>query len=95
MITAQVVKGVEELLGERGVHMRNDERIGDTVARTLSISPRQADILLETLHDGGTVDEAISRAGITSLDAAHSELLNVLARKVGATLGRIAGQLRD
>ncbi len=90
MITAQVIKGVEELLGQRGVHIKNHERIGDTVARVLSISPHQSEILLETLHDGGTVEQAALRAGIASLDTSHSELLNALARKIGATLGRIA-----
>jgi len=90
MITGQVIKGVEELLRERGVHMQNDERLGDTVARELGISPAQAERLLETLHDGGTVEEAIVAAGVPSLTAPHNELMNDIARKIGTALGRIA-----
>ena len=91
MITAQVIKGVEELLRDRRLHMRTDEPLGDAVARAFGISAQQADRLLETLHDGGTVEEAAQQAGIDSRDASHSELLNALARRIGATLGRIAG----
>jgi hypothetical protein len=90
MISAQVIKGIEELLGQRGVQIRNGERMGDAVARELGISPNQAERLLETLHDGGTVEEAVQRAGITGLAPAHSELLNDLARKIGTALGRVA-----
>jgi len=90
VITGQVIKGVEELLRERGVHLQNDERLGDTVARELGISPAQAEKLLETLHDGGTVEEALRAADVSSLDAPHSELLNDVARKIGAALGRLA-----
>lgn len=90
MISAQVVKGIEELLGERGVHMRSGEHLGDAVARELGISPAEAERLLETLHDGGTVAEAMQRANIAA-QPAHSEFLNQLARKIGTVLGRVAG----
>lgn len=90
MISAQVLKGIEELLGQRGVRVRNGENMGDAVARELGISPTQAERLLETLHDGGTVEEAIQRANITALPPAHSEFLNDLARRIGAALGRVA-----
>jgi len=89
MITGQVIKGVEELLRERGVHMQGDERLGDTVARELGITPAQAERLLETLHDGGTVEEAIIAAGVPLLNAPHSELMNDIARKIGTALGRL------
>ncbi|HEX5226261.1 MAG TPA: hypothetical protein VFW44_01065 [Bryobacteraceae bacterium] len=90
MISAQVIKGIEELLGERGVQMRSGERLGDAVARELGISPAQAERLLEALHDGATVDEAMQRAKIAAIPS-HSEFLNQLARKIGAALGRVAG----
>jgi hypothetical protein len=57
MISAEVIKGVQELLVERGVEQKADEKFSDFVARGLGISARQTEILLESLHDGKDVDD--------------------------------------
>jgi len=46
MISAEVIKGVQELLEERGIHKEGDENFSDFVARELDISDRQAEVLL-------------------------------------------------
>ena len=88
MINANVVKGVHELLEERGIRSKPDETFGDMVARALGISSRKSEILLESLHDGASVDEAVATAEI---DTSHLELdlLAQIARAIGTTLGRI------
>ena len=45
MISAEVIKGVKELLEAQGVVQKSDERFGDFVARGLGISARQTEIL--------------------------------------------------
>jgi hypothetical protein len=50
--------------------MQNDDRLGDTLARALGISSKHAEVLLESLHDGGSVEEAKLRA--TSLHLANN-----------------------
>jgi hypothetical protein len=47
MISANVIKGVHELLEERGIRPEPNETFGDMVARALDISRRQSEILLE------------------------------------------------
>jgi hypothetical protein len=89
MISAEVIKGVQQVLGEHGTHQKTDERFGDFVARGIGISARQADIFLASLHDGGTVEDALLAAEIDS-SAVSSELLSKLARAIGVALGRIA-----
>ena len=42
MISAEVIKGVKEVLGEHGIHQQVDERFGDFVARGIGISARQS-----------------------------------------------------
>ena len=88
MINANVVKGVHELLEERGIRPKPDEAFGDMVARALDISGRQSEILLESLHDGASVDEAVAAAEI---DPSHLEgdLLVQIARAIGTALGRL------
>jgi hypothetical protein len=89
MITAEVIKGVNELLGQSGVKLNPDERFGDYVARRLGISARQAEVLLEELHDGATVEEAMAAAEVEE-HSADSALLKQIARTIGSTLGRIS-----
>lgn len=91
MISAEVIKGVQDLLEERGVRQKPGERFGDYVARGLGISSGQAEVLLQSLHDGTTVEEAARAAGIEST-AASNELLVQLARAIGSALGRIASK---
>ena len=88
MINANVVKGVHELLEERGIRPKPDETFGDMVARALDISGRQSEILLQSLHDGASVDEAVAAAEI---DTSHLEgdLLVQIARAIGTALGRV------
>jgi hypothetical protein len=89
MISAEVIKGVQQILGEHGTHQRPDERFGDFVARGIGISARQADIFLASLHDGGTVEDALLAAEIDA-STVSPELLTKLARAIGVALGRIA-----
>jgi hypothetical protein len=88
MINAEVIKGVKELLEERGVAQKSGERFSDFVARGLGISAGQTELLLESLHDGHTVDEAMRAAGLTSADV-NGDLLMQVARAIGAALGRV------
>ena len=89
MISAEVIKGVQELLEDRGVHQRPNENFGDFVARGLGISAHQAEALLEALHDGHTVEESARIAGIDSTTGGE-DLMNQVARAIGSTLGRLA-----
>ena len=91
MISAQTIKGVEALLGQHGVQMKTDEPFGDVVARELGITGAQAETLLATLHDGGTVEAALRAAHVESIRRPHSEFLNNLARVIGSVLGQVAG----
>jgi hypothetical protein len=92
MISAEVIKGVKEVLGEHGIHQQVDERFGDFVARGIGISARQADVFLASLHDAGTVEEALLAAEIDP-STVSSELLFKVARSIGVALGRIASAL--
>ena len=89
MISAEVIKGVQELLEGRGVQQRPGEPFGDFVARSLGISARQTEILLDTLHDGHDVEDAIRAAEIDPT-AVGDGLLVQLARAIGTALGRVA-----
>jgi hypothetical protein len=89
MINANVIKGVHELLEQSGIRAEPDETLGDRVARALGISGRQSEILLESLHDGASLDEAVAAAEI---DPSHlqGDLLVRIARAIGTALGRAA-----
>jgi hypothetical protein len=89
MISAEVIKGTQELLEKSGAKKDTNENFGDFVARRLGISARQAEVLLESLHDGHTVEESIERAGISPA-ASDNELLIQVAQFIGATVGRLA-----
>jgi len=88
MINANVIKGVHELLEERGIRPEPDENFGDMVARALDISGRQSEILLESLHDGASVDEAVAAAEIDTSQI-EGDLLVRIARAIGTALGRV------
>ena len=88
MISANVIKGVHELLEERGIRPEPDEPFGDVVARALNISRRQSEILLESLHDGGSVDAAVAAAGIDTSNL-QGDLLVRIASAIGTALGRV------
>ena len=87
MISANVIKGVHELLNQRGIRANLDETFGDTVARALGISARQSEILLERLHDGASVDEAAAAAEI-DVAQVPEDLLVRIAIAIGTALGR-------
>lgn len=89
MISANVIKGVHELLEERGIRPSPDETLGDTVARALDISERQSEVLLEALHDGASVEEAAAKAEIDTTRI-HGDLLIRIATTIGTTLGRVS-----
>lgn len=91
MITAPVLNAVQQLLQERGIEKREEERLGDYVARGLNISRGQAEAFLEALHENKTIEQAQAEAGITP-DAANAGMLADLARTIGAALGRVIGQ---
>jgi hypothetical protein len=88
MISANVIKGVHELLEQRGIHPKPDEAFGDTVARALDISARQSEILLERLHAGASVDEAAAAAEI-DVSQVPEDLLVRIAIAIGTALGRV------
>jgi hypothetical protein len=88
MINAQVIKGVQELLEKHGVEQKSDENFGDFVARGLGVSARQAEVVLQSLHDGKTVEEAMQAADINST-VESGDLLIQIARVVGSMLGRM------
>ena len=89
MISAEVIKGVQELLEDCGTHPKPDENFGDFVARGLGISGHQAETLLEALHDGHTVEESARIAGVDPATC-KPDLLKQLARRIGSTVGRLA-----
>ena len=90
MINAPVIRAVQDLLRDRGVEQRQDERLGDFVARGLGISAAEAETFLQVVHDGGTVDEAAAQAGIRT-EVAGNSLLTDIARTIGSALGRVSG----
>jgi hypothetical protein len=87
-ISANVIKGVHELLEERGIQPEPDETFEDMVARALCISRRQSEILLESLHDGASVDEAVAAAEVDT-SYLEGDLLVRIARAIGTALGRV------
>jgi len=90
MVSAEAIKGVNDLLRERGIEQKPDERVADYVARGLSITAQQADVLLQSMHSGVSVDEAVVLAGIDPASIADRDLLTRLARVVGSALGHLA-----
>jgi hypothetical protein len=89
MITANVIKAVHDVLRERGIEQRPNERLGDYVARGLGVSDAKAEAFLEYVHDGASADEAKQKAGIET-EGAENALLVEVARVIGSALGRIA-----
>jgi hypothetical protein len=87
MIHVETVKAVQELLKDRGIEQRQDEQLGDYVARGLGVSAGKAESFLEALHRGCSVGEAQMVAGIRDRGA-----LVKMARTVGRTLGKIRRQ---
>src|SRR5437763_7336645 len=87
MISAEVIKGVQELFAGRGIEQRPGEPFGDFVARGLGISGRQTEILLDALHDGHDVDDA-ARAAEIDPAAVNGDSLVQLPRLIGRALGR-------
>jgi len=92
MVSAEVIKGVNQLLVDAGVQPRANESFGDFVARGLGISARQSEVLLSALHDGATVQEAILKAGIEPARV-DQDLLKKVARLIGTTLGNMASKI--
>ncbi|HEY6390654.1 MAG TPA: hypothetical protein VIX89_05225 [Bryobacteraceae bacterium] len=90
MVSAEAIKGVNDLLLERGIEQKPNERIADFVARGLGITAQQADVLLQAMHSGVSVDEAVVLAGIDQSSIADRDLLTRIARVVGAALGQLA-----
>jgi hypothetical protein len=86
MIHAEAVKAVQELLVERGIEPRENERWGDYVARGLDVSDTQAEAFLYALDQNKTIDEACAEAGI-SPERAKGGLLVDIARAIGRALG--------
>jgi hypothetical protein len=89
MINAPVLRAVQDLLRERGYEQRENERLGDFVARGLGISEGEAEMFLQLVHDGVPVEEAAARAGIPEKVAGNA-LLTDIARAIGTALGRVS-----
>lgn len=92
MIQANVVKGIQEVLTDAPVDPRQQETIAQHVARALHISEHQAEIFLEALDRGATLDDATAEAQIDPATV-DQDLLTRIARAVGAALGEIRQQL--
>jgi fructose-1-phosphate kinase PfkB-like protein len=90
MVSAEAIKGVNDLLRERGIEQKPNERVADYVARGLGITAQQADVLLQAMHSGVSVDEAVVLAGIDPASITDRDLLTRLARVVGSALGYLA-----
>jgi fructose-1-phosphate kinase PfkB-like protein len=86
MIHAEAVKAVQELLVERGIQPKEDERWGDYVARGLNVSDTQAEGFLHALDQNLSIEEACAAAGI-SPEGAKDGILVDIAREVGRALG--------
>lgn len=86
MIHAESVKAAQELLIERGIEPRQNERWGDFVARGLDISSTQAEAFLYALDQNKTIDEARAAAGIPAGKTSDG-LLTDIARAIGRALG--------
>lgn len=89
MINAPVIRAVQDLLRERGVEQRENEQLGDFVARGLDISGGEAEMFLQLVHDGVPVEEAMVRAGIPPTKAGNTLLVDI-AKAIGVALGRIS-----
>jgi hypothetical protein len=92
MITVEVESAVHELLHERGLKQKKDEKLGDFVARGLGVSAKQANAFLAALNDGNSLEDAQLIAGI---EAEHPEqgLLVEIGRRIGSALARIAPEI--
>jgi hypothetical protein len=88
MIHAEAVKAVQELLVERGIEPRQDERWGDYVARGLDMSDPQAEAFLYALDQNQSVEEACAAAGI-SPDRGKEGMLSDIARAIGRAIGSL------
>jgi hypothetical protein len=88
-IDASVLKAVQELLIDRGIPQKPDERIGDYIARGLGVSDAKANAFIEYLHEGASVQEAKARAGLEIEGAGHTLLIDI-ARAIGSALGRMS-----
>ncbi len=90
MVSAEAIKGVNDLLRERGIEQKPNERVADYVARGLGITAQQADVLLQAMHSGVSVDEAVVLAGINPTAITDRDLLTRLARAIGSAIGHLA-----
>lgn len=92
MIHAESVKAVQELLVERGIQQKEDERWGDYVARGLDVSDTQAETFLHALDENLSIEEACAAAGI-SPECAKDGILADIGRAVGRALGTIRSSI--
>lgn len=88
MVNPTVIQAVHVLLQQRGIQQHSAERLGDYVARGLRISPSQAEVLLEALDRGCSIEAAQREAGIF-VQGDEESLLVEIARAIGSALGRI------
>jgi hypothetical protein len=92
MIHAESVKAVQELLVERGIQPKENERWGDYVARGLDLSETQAEGFLHALDKNLSIDEACAAAGISS-ECARDGILADIGRAIGQALGAIRSSM--
>ena len=93
MIHAESVKAVQELLVERGIQQKEDERWGDYVARGLDVSDTQAESFLHALDENLSIEEACAAAGI-SPECAKDGIFVDIGRAVGRALGTIQSSMK-
>ena len=90
MIQANVLKGIQQVLGAAGVDPKQDESIGQYLAGALRITEDQANRFLAALDRGSTIDDATVEAEIDTAGV-NSDLLTKIARVIGSALGKAAG----
>ncbi len=90
MISPNVLKVTGEILADHHIHPRQGEYMGDMVARGLGMTAGQAEIWLDALNEGCTLEEANDRAELP-VERAEEPVLNAVARSIGSLLGKLSG----
>ena len=89
MINSNVLNVVGEVLESHDIRVRTGETLPQTVARALHVTEDKAELWLDALSEGSTVEQANERAGVEPGE--NEPMMVAMARAVGAFLGKVAG----